>query len=146
MPVAPFSMVALLISMDKGIEELAECVHPHPSITEGIQECVRMLLGKSLFKPSALIGKISCKSCVGGKYQDICFRIFEHLFLLGVYQHLEIISKHGAWVSSGFRKGVGVRYKSIISGNESFHLDILCIFALNAFAQDVKVNLIKQRL
>ncbi len=24
---------ALLISMDEGIEELAECVHPHPSIT-----------------------------------------------------------------------------------------------------------------
>src|SRR5688572_16007893 len=47
--------VALLISMDKGIEELAECVHPHPSITEGIQECVRMLLGKSLFKRDALI-------------------------------------------------------------------------------------------
>ncbi|HEY3403348.1 MAG TPA: NAD(P)/FAD-dependent oxidoreductase, partial [Ohtaekwangia sp.] len=34
--------VAVLISMNKGIEELAECVHPHPSITEGIQECVRM--------------------------------------------------------------------------------------------------------
>ena len=65
--------VAVLISMDKGIEELAECVHPHPSITEGIQECVRMLLGKSLFKPSALVGKISCKSCVDGKYQDIVF-------------------------------------------------------------------------
>ena len=46
--------VAVLISMDKGIEELAECVHPHPSITEGIQECVRMLMGKSLFKPTAL--------------------------------------------------------------------------------------------
>ena len=65
--------VAVLISMDKGIEELAECVHPHPSITEGIQECVRMLMGKSLFKPSALIGKISCRRCVGGKYEDIVF-------------------------------------------------------------------------
>jgi dihydrolipoamide dehydrogenase len=65
--------VAVLISMDKGIEELAECVHPHPSITEGIQECVRMLMGKSLFKPSAMAGKISCKSCIGGKYQDIVF-------------------------------------------------------------------------
>ena len=53
--------VALLISMDKGIEELAECVHPHPSITEGIQECVRMLLGKSLFKPEALQNKNSCR-------------------------------------------------------------------------------------
>jgi len=65
--------VAVLISMDKGIEELAECVHPHPSITEGIQECVRMLMGKSLFKPAALVGKISCKSCVGGEYEDIIF-------------------------------------------------------------------------
>ncbi|MFM8914072.1 MAG: dihydrolipoyl dehydrogenase family protein [Flammeovirgaceae bacterium] len=65
--------VAVLISMDKGIEELAECVHPHPSITEGIQECVRMLLGKSLFKPSALDGRISCRRFVAGKYEDIVF-------------------------------------------------------------------------
>ncbi|MEM7038936.1 MAG: NAD(P)/FAD-dependent oxidoreductase, partial [Bacteroidota bacterium] len=45
--------VALLIYMGKGIEELAACVHPHPSIVEGIQECVRMLLGKSILKPAA---------------------------------------------------------------------------------------------
>lgn len=65
--------VALLISMDKGIEELAECVHPHPSITEGIQECVRMLLGKSLFKPEALKGKLSCRTSTSGLYEDIHF-------------------------------------------------------------------------
>lgn len=65
--------VALLISMDKGIEELAECVHPHPSITEGIQECVRMLLGKSLFKPEALKGKLSCRTSRSGLYEDIYF-------------------------------------------------------------------------
>jgi dihydrolipoamide dehydrogenase len=65
--------VALLISMDKGIEELAECVHPHPSITEGIQECVRMLLGKSLFKPHALKGKLSCRTRTQGAYEDITF-------------------------------------------------------------------------
>lgn len=65
--------VALLISMNKGIEELAECVHPHPSITEGIQECVRMLLGKSMFKPHALKGKLSCRTRVKGDYQDIVF-------------------------------------------------------------------------
>ena len=65
--------VALLISMDKGIEELAECVHPHPSITEGIQECVRMLLGKSLFKPDALKGKLSCRVNIAGVYSDIRF-------------------------------------------------------------------------
>jgi dihydrolipoamide dehydrogenase len=65
--------VAVLISMDKGIEELAECVHPHPSITEGIQECVRMLMGKSLLKPTALRGRLSCRSRVGQVYQDIIF-------------------------------------------------------------------------
>jgi dihydrolipoamide dehydrogenase len=65
--------VAVLISMDKGIEELAECVHPHPSITEGIQECVRMLMGKSLFKPTALRGKLSCRKCVNCEYEDITF-------------------------------------------------------------------------
>jgi dihydrolipoamide dehydrogenase len=65
--------VALLISMDKGIEELAECVHPHPSITEGIQECVRMLLGKSLFKPHALKGKLSCRTSTNSVYADIKF-------------------------------------------------------------------------
>lgn len=65
--------VAVLISMNKGIEELAECVHPHPSITEGIQECVRMLMGKSLFKPTALRGKLSCRTCVDCEYEDITF-------------------------------------------------------------------------
>lgn len=65
--------VAVLISMDKGIEELAECVHPHPSITEGIQECVRMLMGKSLLKPAALRGRLSCRACVKGIYSDIEF-------------------------------------------------------------------------
>ncbi len=65
--------VAVLISMDKGIEELAECVHPHPSITEGIQECARMLMGKSLFKPAALLGRLSCRRWVKGIYEDIIF-------------------------------------------------------------------------
>ncbi len=65
--------VAVLISMDKGIEELAECVHPHPSITEGIQECVRMLMGKSMFKPAALRGRLSCRKSVKNEYEDIVF-------------------------------------------------------------------------
>lgn len=65
--------VALLISMDKGIEELAECVHPHPSIIEGIQEVVRMLMGKSLFKPNALRDKMRCSTWANGVYEDILF-------------------------------------------------------------------------
>lgn len=65
--------IALLISMGEGVLELAECVHPHPSITEGIQECVRMLLGKSMFKPGALKGKLSCRTSMSGVYEDILF-------------------------------------------------------------------------
>jgi dihydrolipoamide dehydrogenase len=58
--------VALLIKMGKGIEELAELIHPHPSIIEGIQECVRMLMNKSVFKSSVFKDKLKCYSCVDG--------------------------------------------------------------------------------
>jgi dihydrolipoamide dehydrogenase len=63
--------VALLISMDKGIEELAELIHPHPSIIEGIQECVRMLLGKSILKPAAFHERLVCRRYHDGKYGNI---------------------------------------------------------------------------
>jgi dihydrolipoamide dehydrogenase len=46
--------VGLLISENLGISALAELIHPHPSLIEGIQECCRMLLGTSIFKPQAL--------------------------------------------------------------------------------------------
>ncbi len=63
--------VALLISVNSGIEELAECVHPHPSIVEGIQECVRLLMGKSTFKPKALADKMSYKVCENGTCKNV---------------------------------------------------------------------------
>lgn len=52
--------VALLIYMNKGIDELGHMLHPHPSITEGIQECARMLLGKSIYKSSMFKDKLKC--------------------------------------------------------------------------------------
>jgi dihydrolipoamide dehydrogenase len=58
--------VALLIKMNASIEALAELIHPHPSIVEGIQECARMLLNKSIFKSSAFKDKLSCYSLVDG--------------------------------------------------------------------------------
>lgn len=58
--------VGLLIKMNAGIKVLAELVHPHPSIVEGIQECVRMLLNKSLFKSSVFKDKLACYSLVDG--------------------------------------------------------------------------------
>lgn len=35
----------------RSIRELAEMLHPHPALTEGLQDCVRMLLGTSIYKP-----------------------------------------------------------------------------------------------
>ena len=58
--------VGLLIKLDMPIEVLAELIHPHPSIVEGIQECVRMLLNTSIFKSSVFKDKLSCYSLVDG--------------------------------------------------------------------------------
>jgi len=58
--------IALLIKQDRGIEDIAELVHPHPSIVEGVQECVRMLLNKSIFKASVFEDKLECYSLVDG--------------------------------------------------------------------------------
>ncbi len=65
--------VALLISMNKGISELAELIHPHPSIIEGIQECVRMLLNKSILKPTVLKNAMKCGCYCDGKYKNLSF-------------------------------------------------------------------------
>lgn len=52
--------MALLIFMNKGIRELAEMVHAHPSMPEGVQECARMLLGKSILKPEVFNRFLKC--------------------------------------------------------------------------------------
>ena len=66
--------VALLIDMNKGVEELANMLHPHPSIIEGIQMCMRMLLNKSIYKPVVFKDKLKCYVCEN----NICTPI-EHL-------------------------------------------------------------------
>lgn len=58
--------VGLLIKMGASIEVLSELVHPHPSIVEGVQECVRMLLNRSIFKSSVFRDKLACYSLVDG--------------------------------------------------------------------------------
>lgn len=63
--------VALLISQEKSIIELAELIHPHPSIIEGIQECGRVLMGKPLLKPSVLREIIRCRVYENGIYRDL---------------------------------------------------------------------------
>ncbi len=58
--------VGLLIKLNMPIEVLSELIHPHPSIVEGIQECVRMLLNKSIFKSSVFKDKLACYTLVNG--------------------------------------------------------------------------------
>jgi dihydrolipoamide dehydrogenase len=42
--------IAFLIHMGATLEDIDQCVHPHPAIPEGVQECARMLLGRSVLK------------------------------------------------------------------------------------------------
>ncbi|MBX3199744.1 MAG: NAD(P)/FAD-dependent oxidoreductase [Labilithrix sp.] len=42
--------IAFLIHMGATLREIDECAHPHPAIPEGVQECARMLLGRSVMK------------------------------------------------------------------------------------------------
>ena len=43
---------AFLIATQGTLEDIDRCLHPHPAMPEGVQECARLLLGKSIYKPS----------------------------------------------------------------------------------------------
>lgn len=58
--------VAYLVYTNQGIRELADMMHPHPSIIEGVQECLRMLLNKSIYKPYVFKDKLKCYVCENG--------------------------------------------------------------------------------
>jgi dihydrolipoamide dehydrogenase len=45
--------IALLMDQEKGINDVLKSMHPHPTMSENIQECLRVLLGKSVYKPHA---------------------------------------------------------------------------------------------
>ncbi|KAI9004323.1 pyridine nucleotide-disulfide oxidoreductase-like protein [Hyaloraphidium curvatum] len=53
--------VSLMIKEGISARKLADLVHPHPSIVEGIQECVRMLIGNSIMKPACHPGLLSLR-------------------------------------------------------------------------------------
>jgi len=59
---ASIMYIATLMDHNASLGEIMKTVHPHPSITEGIQECIRILLGKSIFKPEAFPQYVSFKS------------------------------------------------------------------------------------
>jgi len=45
--------IAYLLDQGKGIADVLKSVHPHPTMSESIQECLRVLLGKSIYKSHA---------------------------------------------------------------------------------------------
>jgi dihydrolipoamide dehydrogenase len=63
--------VAYLVHTNQGIRELAEMMHPHPSIIEGIQECLRMFLGKSIYKAAVFKDKLKAYVVQDGVYTPI---------------------------------------------------------------------------
>ncbi len=54
-PQASAFIVSIAHLIDKGntLKEITKIVHPHPSVTEGIQECLRVFDHKSVMKPRA---------------------------------------------------------------------------------------------
>ncbi len=58
--------IALIIANNQSIRALGELTYPHPSIIEGLQECVRMILNKSIFKPDLFKDKLVIYRCANG--------------------------------------------------------------------------------
>jgi len=54
--------IAHFMDHGKGVKDVLKSVYPHPTITEGIEECLRMLLGKSIFKPRAFPDHLQIRS------------------------------------------------------------------------------------
>ena len=54
--------VALLMDQEKGIKEVLKSVHPHPTMSESIQECLRVLLNKSVYKSHAFPKQIKIRT------------------------------------------------------------------------------------
>ena len=53
---------ALMIRQGRSVADLAESLHPHPAVTEALQDCVRMLLGRSIMKPHAFPSELRLSS------------------------------------------------------------------------------------
>ena len=43
--------IALAMDLNRDLEDVVQTVHPHPSVSEAFQSCLRMLIGTSIFKP-----------------------------------------------------------------------------------------------
>ena len=45
--------IAAMMDQQKGVPDILKSVHPHPTMSESIPECLRLLDGKSVYKPRA---------------------------------------------------------------------------------------------
>jgi len=54
--------IAYQITQKGTLKDIRKNVHPHPSISEGVQECLRVFEGKSIYKPKAFPHLIKLKS------------------------------------------------------------------------------------
>ena len=57
--------IAFLIDQEATLDDIDHCVHPHPAVTEGVQECARMLLGRSVMKVD-VFGREGLLRCTSG--------------------------------------------------------------------------------
>jgi dihydrolipoamide dehydrogenase len=53
--------IAFLIDRGGTLEDVDACIHPHPAMPEGVQECARLLLGRSVLHPSAHPGALTLR-------------------------------------------------------------------------------------
>lgn len=53
--------IAHFMDQGNGAGEVLKLLYPHPTISESIQECLRLLLGKSLYKPLVFPGRIKIR-------------------------------------------------------------------------------------
>ncbi|MCB0323802.1 MAG: NAD(P)/FAD-dependent oxidoreductase [Bdellovibrionales bacterium] len=51
---------SLVIQLQRPAADLGELMHPHPAVTEALQECVRMLSGTSIYKPHVFKSDLRC--------------------------------------------------------------------------------------
>jgi len=58
---ASIMYIATVMDHKKNLKEIMKTTHPHPSMTEGIQECLRTLVGKPILKPEAFPNHIKFK-------------------------------------------------------------------------------------
>lgn len=54
--------IAHIMNQKNSLDQVLRTIHPHPSLTEGIQECLRVFKDKSIFKPYAFPDKIKTHS------------------------------------------------------------------------------------